>query len=463
MLVCLPLLAQEAAFRWPEGKRVAVSLSFDDARVSQPKAGLDLLKSHGAKATFYVGPRAVETDLTGWKRIVAEGNEIGNHSTSHPCPGNFAWSRKNALEEYSLARIAEDIDSASRDIEKLLGVKTVSFAYPCGMKTVGRGAETQSYVPVVATRFRTSRGFRDEAANDPAYMDFAQITAVESDGMSFEAMKAAAETAAKAGGWLVFAGHEIGKAGPQTTEVASLEKFIDWANDPANGVWLDTVDSVATYVEARRPLANQHDKPVSAVRREAIEWTDAWMPNTNDHALPRVLLIGDSITRGYYPAVEEKLKGKAYVARVATSKAIGDPALLSEISGYLAEGKFDVVHFSVGMHGWAYSEEEYKRDFPALLALIRARAPGAKLVWANTTPVRKDRDGGASNSRIETRNSVVRELAAGAQIPVDDLHGLMSSHSDLHTDDVHYSKDGYSLMAEQVAGMIRALLPAEKR
>ena len=453
LLVSLPLVAQDS-FRWPAGKKLAVSLSFD-ARVSQPKVGLELFRKHPAKVTFYVGPRGVERDLAGWKQLVADGHEIGNHSTSHPCPGNFIWSRKNALEEYSMAKLTEDIDGATRDIEKLLGVKTVSFAYPCGMKTIGRGADTQSYVPVVAKRFRTSRGFRDEAANDPGYVDFAQITGVESDGMTFEAMKTATEAAAKAGGWLVFAGHEIGKPGNQTTDADALAKYIDWVKDPANGVWLDTVDSIARYVEANRPPLPQ----TAPIRRESIEWTDVWMPNTNDHALPRVLLVGDSITRGYYSAVEEKLKGKAYVARFTTSKAVGDPALLSELATFLQENRYDVIHFNVGMHGWEYTESEYRRDFPALVAALRQNAPAARLVWANTTPVRKDRDKGASNARIDVRNTIVRDLATAETIPVDDLHSAIASRDDLHSDDVHYSKEGYAILAERVAGEVVKLLP----
>lgn len=41
-----------------------------------------------------------------------------------------------------------------------------------------------------------------------------------------------------------------------------------------------------------------------APKRENIEWTDVWFPNSRDHDLPRVALIGDSITRAYFSAVE---------------------------------------------------------------------------------------------------------------------------------------------------------------
>ena len=83
--------------------------------------------------------------------------------------------------------------------------------------------------------------------------------------------------------------------------------------------------------------------------RESIEWLDVWMPNTNDTGLPRVLLIGNSITRGYYPEVQKRLSGKAYVARLATSKSIGDPGLLKEIKLVLAYHAFDIVHFNNGL------------------------------------------------------------------------------------------------------------------
>ena len=90
--------------------------------------------------------------------------------------------------------------------------------------------------------------------------------------------------------------------------------------------------------------------------REAIEWCDIWISHANETNLPRVLLIGDSITRDYYSEVEKHLDGKAYVGRLATSRFIGDPVLLSEIKSVLDGAKFDVIHFNNGMHGWQHTE-----------------------------------------------------------------------------------------------------------
>ena len=95
---------------------------------------------------------------------------------------------------------------------------------------------------------------------------------------------------------------------------------------------------------------------ITKPKRESIEWLDLWMPKTNEEGLPRVLLIGNSITRQYYPEVEKQLEEKAFVARLSTSKSLGDPGLLQEIALALGYHQFDVVHFNNGMHGWEYSE-----------------------------------------------------------------------------------------------------------
>ncbi|MGH7950087.1 MAG: polysaccharide deacetylase family protein [Candidatus Binataceae bacterium] len=243
---------QKKPFQWPAGKHAAISLSFDDARLSQPDVGLALLEKCGVKATFFVEPRNAEPRLEGWKKIVAAGHEIGNHSQSHPCTGNYAFSLANALEDYTLDRMAKDLDGGSADIERLLGVKPKTFAYPCGLKFVGRGRDVRSYVPLVAERYLVARGYLDEAANDPAFCDLAQAMGTGFDDMDFAGMKKLVDQAAKDGRWVIFVGHEIGQKGFQITDTAALEALCKYAKDPANGIWIDTVENVGRYVQQQR-------------------------------------------------------------------------------------------------------------------------------------------------------------------------------------------------------------------
>jgi len=239
-------------FVWPQGKRAAVSLSFDDARASQLDTAIPVLDKYGIKATFYVSMENAEKRVEGWKAVAAAGHEIGNHSMRHPCTGNFPWSKQKALEDYTLAQMAAELDQASSKIESLLGVHPLTYAYPCGMKYVGRGVHARSYVPLVAERFLAGRGWRDEGANDPMFCDPAQLMTIEFDGLTFEQLKALVDETTKNGSWLVLCGHDVGPGGRQTTRVDTLRAFCEYARDPANGLWVDTVANVARYVRDRQ-------------------------------------------------------------------------------------------------------------------------------------------------------------------------------------------------------------------
>ena len=196
---------------------------------------------------------------------------------------------------------------------------------------------------------------------------------------------------------------------------------------------------------------------------EKIEWTYTDRPEAPDPSLPNVLLVGDSITRAYYKAVADDLAGKANCFYFATSVSVGDERLAPQLAEYfrMIDVRFDIVHFNNGMHGWGYTEDEYKHYFPEFLSAVHAGAPSARLIWATITPVRKDKQGGATNARIDTRNAIASQLVAKEKIAIDDQHALMLPHQDLHSDDVHFNAEGSATQGSQVAALVSKLLPAK--
>ncbi|MBM3784947.1 MAG: polysaccharide deacetylase [Acidobacteria bacterium] len=251
-LLASPALLAQTGFRWPNGKRCAVSLTWDDARLSQIDAGIPFLNRHGVKGTFYILPRNWEKRMDGWKGALRDGHELAHHSMTHPCSINFGFTAKNGLEEYTFEKLESDLDAATAEFRKSFGVTPKSFAYPCGQKYVGRGVATRSYVPAVAKRFLTGRGYLDEASNNPAVCDLANLMGTGFDNAGWPEMKRHIDVASKEGRWLIFAGHEMGKTGNQTTNLEALGELIAFAKDPANGIWLDTVAAVASFVAKAR-------------------------------------------------------------------------------------------------------------------------------------------------------------------------------------------------------------------
>jgi len=212
------------------------------------------------------------------------------------------------------------------------------------------------------------------------------------------------------------------------------------------------------------------DKPQqSEVHRERIEWCDVWVPGGDLGKLPRVLLVGDSITRGYYAVANEKLKDKAYVTRFTTSAFLGDRMYLKQMDSLLDEYSFDVIHFNNGLHGWAYSEQEYEAALPRVVDHIRGKAPGAAIILVRSTPLRNGKDLSQlrrDNERVKARNRILDAFAAARGLKVNDLYGLVISHPDYHGQDgTHFNNEGRQAQGEQVAAVVLECLedPARKR
>jgi lysophospholipase L1-like esterase len=219
---------------------------------------------------------------------------------------------------------------------------------------------------------------------------------------------------------------------------------------------------LSTCVSSRL-LAEAQPDGSEGKRLEAIEWCDIWQPNQTKSGHPRVLLIGDSITRGYYPEVAKRLEGKALVDRLTTSAFVSDPMLLAEIALVLDNTRYDLIHFNNGMHGFQHSEEEYRKAFPAFVETIRKHAPAAKLICATTTPLKehlpaKPGKTVPTDERIAARNAIAVEIVKPQGIAVDDLYTPMLGHPELHADNVHFNPSGTALQGAQVASEIEKSL-----
>jgi len=240
------------SFSWPDGKRAALSLSFDDARPSQIERGLPIMDSHDVKATFYVSLNNVEAQPEAWRHAIANGHEVGNHTLNHPCSGNFPWSQVNALEDYTLERMEKELIDANSIIAEMLGVTPTTFAYPCGQTFVGRGEQLHSYIPLVARHFAAGRGFRAEISNDVVYCDLAHLNAVDMDCGSWDYLRDWIEKTVQTGGWLVLAGHNVGSDGYQTVTEETLTALCEYCRHGDNGIWIDTVAAVGSYLRDNR-------------------------------------------------------------------------------------------------------------------------------------------------------------------------------------------------------------------
>lgn len=193
------------------------------------------------------------------------------------------------------------------------------------------------------------------------------------------------------------------------------------------------------------------DEPV----RERIEWIDIWVTDADKDDLPRVLLVGDSITRGYFGAVEKHLAGKAYCARLTTSKCVSDPTFNDDLKLILKQYQFSVIHFNNGLHGWGFTEDQYRDGLETTVIALKEHAGDAELIWATTTPVRERGNletFAERTDRVIVRNELASEIMTELQVPTDDLFELVKDHAEWTSGDgVHFNGQGNEALAEQVA------------
>lgn len=220
--------------------------------------------------------------------------------------------------------------------------------------------------------------------------------------------------------------------------------------------------------------AADHTKPSST--KLAAKPDPALAPVQDVAGLPRVLLLGDSISIGYTLPVRELLKGKANVHR-PTANCSSSGYGLTRLESWLGAGKWDVIHFNFGLHDAKLPPEGirhappnlYEKNLRALVA--RLKQTGAKLIWASTTPV--PNGGNLAPDRrfgsVPQYNEIASRVMAENGVAINDLNALVQPHMDqwlIHRKDaqgnvhwdVHFIPEGSAALAGQVAGSIQQAL-----
>ncbi len=201
----------------------------------------------------------------------------------------------------------------------------------------------------------------------------------------------------------------------------------------------------------------------------------------SDQDLPRVFLIGDSISIGYTPEVIHQLQDKAFVSRAKAN--CGDTLRgLAALDSWLGSGKWDLIHFNWGLHDLCYRNpevktvgnrdkvngtqsvplEQYKKNLEELV--LRLKKTGAKLIWASTTKVPDGEVGRFAGDELKY-NKVALGIMQKHGVSINDLHQLTSSlDASLFrkSGDVHYTPQGSALLGQQVANHIGKALGIEK-
>ena len=184
----------------------------------------------------------------------------------------------------------------------------------------------------------------------------------------------------------------------------------------------------------------------------------AWDYVKDDPKLPRVLLIGDSVSRGYTLPARVALERKANVHRAPENCGPTSNGI-KKMDVWLGEGKWDVIHFNFGIHDRKTSAKDYEDRLELIVKQLKAT--GAKLIWASTTPIPPDtKDGPEATTAIIEKNRIAAEIMKKNMVHVNDLFDFITPQLSKVQNpmDVHFKGEGYDMLGRQVALKIEEIL-----
>ncbi len=204
--------------------------------------------------------------------------------------------------------------------------------------------------------------------------------------------------------------------------------------------------------------------PPGATPKRARKPAPAFASVTDDPKLPRVLLLGDSISIGYTVAVRKLLEGTANLHRPAancgpTSRGI------EAIDGWLGDGRWDVIHLNWGLHDLKRIDgkhqvpiEQYEKNLTALVE--RLKRSSDRLIWCSTTPVPEGVSPPRTDADVQAYNAAAARVMQQHDIPTNDLYAFaLPKLKEIQREaNVHFSPEGSAVLAQEVARQIQKQL-----
>lgn len=231
-------------------KKCAVVLTYDDAIDVDLDNAIPVLDSLNLKATFYIigSSSVVNRRLNEWKKVAANGHELGNHSLFHPCdgsrPGRGFVTPETDLSKYTISRVVNEARINNTLLKAIDGKSKRTFAYPCGDTKIGDSL----FYPLLRNDFVAARGVR---SNMPSIdkVDLDDIDCYMINGQSAEYMIGLVEKAMQNHTLLVFLFHGVGGGHAINVGLQEHSQLLHYLKNHEQEIWIAPMADIADYIK----------------------------------------------------------------------------------------------------------------------------------------------------------------------------------------------------------------------
>lgn len=238
-------------FNWPDGKKAAIVLTYDDGLDSHLDIAIPQLDAFNFKGTFFLYGFLSENSFVDWKKSSESGHELGNHSLFHPCKLKNGSAGKSPLfssENYDVPSMLREIVMMNKLLFAISGEMATSYAYPCSETVVGGIDYTESLKDL--SLFKYARIGGDRTINT----DFSNLNFLKVSGYSVKAGSNAAtiisytEDVLKQEGLGIYIFHGIG--GDYLSVDAEIhQELLEFLAANEDEFWVTTFSEAMEYIQ----------------------------------------------------------------------------------------------------------------------------------------------------------------------------------------------------------------------
>ena len=233
------------------GKKCAVVLTYDDAINQHLDNAIPVLDSLGLKATFYVTAfsQSMQARLNDWKKLAANGHELGNHTLYHPCIGGKGreWvSQEYDMNNYTVRRMVDETRMTNLFLQALDGKTKRTFAFTCGDMKIG----DSSFINAMRKDFVAARAVRNQM-HKLNEIDLYNVDCYMVNGETAEQMIEWVKKASETNSLMVILFHGVGGGNALNVSIEAHRGFLQYLKKNEKHLWIAPMLEVAEYIKSQ--------------------------------------------------------------------------------------------------------------------------------------------------------------------------------------------------------------------
>ena len=250
-------MIDKSTFQWPQGRKGAVSITYDDALPCHHQLVAPAWEAVDLRATFYTPIRStLMEDVEAWRAVATKGHELGNHSLFHPCRkrdlGDPAWLPDHYdLRDYTPERWRDEMRVADFALSLIDGEDKRSFGNTCCNTEIGQGETLTSLDPIIEELFIAGRGAYNKKSVHIGDLNYNALGHCSGDGRCGAELSKEIEQAVAAGDWIIYMIHGVGE-GTHGLFIDEDEhrQLVHFLGESQDEIWVAPLREIAQYLKA---------------------------------------------------------------------------------------------------------------------------------------------------------------------------------------------------------------------